>query len=71
MTTAIVLWNTVYRDRATQAMRETGIKAFDDAFLQSLSSLGWEHTNLTDDYVWRQNCKVEDRKFNRHNAEKY
>jgi len=25
--------------------------------------LGWEHVNLTGDYVWRQNRPVESRKF--------
>lgn len=71
VTAAIVLWNTVYLDRATQAMRETGSKAFDDALLQYLSPLGWEHINLTGDYVWRQNRKVEDGKFRPlRNAEK-
>ncbi|PJD95901.1 MAG: hypothetical protein CK426_09170, partial [Legionella sp.] len=58
-------------DRATQAMREMGNKAFDDALLQYLSPLGWEHINLTGDYVWRQNRKVEDGKFRPlRNAEK-
>ena len=71
VTAAIVLWNTVYLDRATQAMREMGNKAFDDALLQYLSPLGWEHINLTGDYVWRQNRKVEDGKFRPlRNAEK-
>lgn len=71
VTAAIVLWNTVYLDRATQAMRETGNKAFDDTLLQYLSPLGWEHINLTGDYVWRQNRKVEDGKFRPlRNAEK-
>lgn len=54
VTAAIVLWNTVYLDRATQALRETG-KPVNDGLLQYLSPLGWEHINLTGDYVWRQN----------------
>jgi hypothetical protein len=40
-----------------------GGKAFDDALLKYLSSLGWEHINLTGDYVWRQNRKIEDGRF--------
>ena len=59
---ADVLWNTVYLDRATQALRETG-KPINDGLLQYLSPLGWEHINLTGDYVWRQNKKVEDGEF--------
>ena len=53
VTAAIVLWNTVYLERATQALREKG-KLPDDGMLQFLSPLGWEHINLTGDYVWRQ-----------------
>ena len=62
VTAAIVLWNTVYLDRATQALRETG-KPIHEGLLQYLSPLGWEHINLTGDYVWRQNRKVEDGQF--------
>jgi hypothetical protein len=53
VTAAIVLWNTVYLDRAIRALRATG-KIIDDTMLQYLSPLGWEHINLTGDYVWRQ-----------------
>ena len=31
--------------------------------LQFLSPLGWEHINLTGDYVWRQSRRLEDGKF--------
>jgi len=58
VTAAIVLWNTVYLERATNAMRERG-REIDDALLQFLSPLGWEHINLTGDYVWRQSKKLE------------
>lgn len=30
---------------------------------QYLSPLGWEHINLTGEYVWRQSRKLEDGKF--------
>ncbi|WP_075790977.1 Tn3 family transposase [Massilia putida] len=59
---AIVLWNTVYLERATQALRDGG-KPVDDSMLQYLSPLGWEHINLTGDYLWRQSRKPEDGKF--------
>jgi hypothetical protein len=39
-----LLWNTVYLERTIQAMRESGHK-IDDALLQYLSPLGWEHIN--------------------------
>ena len=51
LTAAIVLWNTVYLQRATDALRKQG--PIDDALLPYLSPLGWEHINLTGDYVWR------------------
>ena len=35
----------------------------DGELLQFLSPLGWEHINLTGDYVWRQSRRLEDRKF--------
>ena len=56
------LWNTVYLQRATGALRIPG-QARDDALLQYLSPLGWEHINLTGDYVWRQSRRLEDGKF--------
>ncbi len=46
VTAAIVLWNTVYLERAANALRGHG-QAVDDGLLQYLSPLGWEHINLT------------------------
>ncbi len=40
VTTAIVLWNTVYLERAAHALRGSG-HGVDDALLQYLSPLGW------------------------------
>ena len=62
VTAAIVLWNTVYIERAIEAQREVG-KSIDDDLLQYLSPLGWEHINLTGDYVWRQNKATEAGQF--------
>jgi TnpA family transposase len=59
---AIILWNTVYLERAVQALRDTG-KNIDERLLPHLSPLGWEHINLTGDYIWRQNKQVEQGKF--------
>ncbi len=49
---AIVLWNTVYLERAVKALRERG-QVISDDLLAHLSPLGWEHINLTGDYVWK------------------
>jgi TnpA family transposase len=59
---AIVLWNTVYIERAVNALREQG-QEIDDDYLQHLSPLGWEHINLTGDYLWKSNVKVGNGKF--------
>ena len=62
LTAAIVLWNTVYIERAVNALREQG-QEIDDDHLQYLSPLGWEHINLTGDYLWKSNVKVGNGKF--------
>jgi TnpA family transposase len=49
---AIVLWNTVYLERAVKALRERG-EVIPDDLVAHLSPLGWEHINLTGDYVWK------------------
>ena len=49
---AIILWNTVYLDRAIAALREHGIQ-IDNESLRHLSPVGWEHLNLTGDYTWQ------------------
>lgn len=53
VTAAIVLWNTVYLKRAIQGLADAGQPVNTDPY-QYLSPLGWEHVNLTGDYVWRQ-----------------
>ncbi len=62
VTAAIVLWNTAYLERAANALRGHG-QAVDDALLQYLSPLGWEHINLTGDYLWRSSAKIGPGKF--------
>ncbi len=61
-TAAITLWNTVYLERAVNAIRSQG-QHLDDELLQHLSPLGWEHINLTGDYMWRSRNKREAGKF--------
>ena len=62
VTAAIVLWNTVYLERAIAALQAHGL-AVDTSLLQHLSPLGWEHINLTGDYVWRNSTKAGVGKF--------
>ena len=62
LTAVIVLWNTVYLERAVNALRNHG-QGIDETLLQYLSPLGWEHINLTGDYVWRSSAKVGAGKF--------
>jgi hypothetical protein len=48
---AIVLWNTVYLQRAIDYLRSHGVTPT-SRDLVHLSPLGWEHINLTGDYHW-------------------
>ena len=50
LVTAIILWNTRYLERAVATLRQT--EDVPDSLLAHLSPLGWEHVNLTGDYVW-------------------
>jgi hypothetical protein len=50
LVTAIILWNTRYLERAVAALRQ--VEDVPDHLLTHLSPLGWEHVNLTGDYVW-------------------
>lgn len=49
---AIVLWNTVYLEKAVEALRIAGWN-IPEVLLQHLSPLKWEHISLTGDYRWR------------------
>ena len=61
-TAAIVLWNTVYLERAVNALRKRR-SDLDETLLEYLSPLGWEHINLTGDYLWRSNARVSAGKY--------
>ena len=50
LVTAIILWNTRYLNRAIAALRV--VEEVPDHLISHLSPLGWEHVNLTGDYVW-------------------
>lgn len=58
---AITLWNTVYLEKAIDALRQH--EAIDEALLPHISPLGWEHINLTGDYVWHANKRVAKGRF--------
>jgi hypothetical protein len=59
---AIVLWNTVYLERVIQHLKDNG-QTVNEILLKHLSPLGWEHINLTGDYVWRQSKVMEKGEF--------
>jgi TnpA family transposase len=54
VTACIGLFNCRYLDRAVGDLRRHGV-AIDDQHLRRLSPLGWDHINLTGDYVWSDN----------------
>ena len=56
--TAIILWNTVYLERAIQSLHDTW-QDINETLLPHLSPLGWEHISLTGDYLWRQHKLTE------------
>ena len=56
--TAIILWNTRYLERAVAMLRQT--EDVPDHLLAHLSPLGWEHVNLTGDYIWAASAATED-----------
>ena len=56
VTAAIALWNTVYLGRALDAVRRRR-EVVPDALLAHLAPLGWQHINLTGDYLWGADSK--------------
>jgi TnpA family transposase len=48
---AIILWNTVYLQKAVQMLADEGTPIPPEC-MPHLSPLGWEHINMTGDYVW-------------------
>lgn len=62
LTAAITLWNTVYIENAINLLKKKGLQ-LNDQLLSHLSPLGWEHINLTGDYIWRNNKKLAEGKL--------
>jgi hypothetical protein len=52
----------VYLKRAIEALREDG-RSIDDSLLSHLSPVGWEHINLTGDYVRHADKRVAKGRF--------
>jgi TnpA family transposase len=48
---AIIFWNTVRLERAVAEVRSQ--QDVPDDYLSYLSPLGWDHINLTGDYIWK------------------
>ncbi len=62
ITAAITLWNTVYIENVINILKRKGLN-LNEQLLSHLSSLGWEHINLTGDYIWRNNKKFAEGKY--------
>ncbi len=55
---SIILWKTVYMDRVIRFLRGQG-EDIPDNLLPYLAPLGWQHINLTGDYLWAEPAKVD------------
>lgn len=60
VTAAIILWNTVYLERAVSYLRAQG-RTIPDDLLAHVAPLGWEHISLTGDYLWGEIDKPRER----------
>jgi TnpA family transposase len=56
-TSAIILFNCRKLNRALAHMRAQGLSV-DEALIPQLSPLGWDHINLTGDYVWSDDLAI-------------
>jgi hypothetical protein len=54
VTACIGLFNCRYLGRAVADLRQNGVVIDDWRLLRRLSPLGWDHINLTGDYVWSE-----------------
>jgi len=62
VTAAIILFNCRYLGRAVQALRTKSHPEIDQ-LLGQISPLGWDHINLTGDYVFSDNAQLDDDGF--------
>ena len=59
---AIIIWNTVYLERALDELRGRGRNVSPD-LIGHVAPLGWEHIGLTGDYVWTRDGQPGDGAF--------
>ena len=52
----------MYIENAINQLKNNGL-SLNDQLLSHLSPLGWEHINLTGDYIWRTNKKLAEGKY--------
>jgi hypothetical protein len=57
VTAAIALWNTVYLDRAIQSLQRQE-ESVPEGLLAHLAPVGWQHINLTGDYLWDADAHI-------------
>ena len=57
VTAAIALWNTVYLDRAIQSLQRQE-ESVTEELLAHLAPVGWQHINLTGDYLWDADANI-------------
>ena len=58
VTASIALWNTVYLGRALDDLRRAD-EIIPDPLLSHLAPVGWQHINLTGDYLWDSDSDLE------------
>jgi hypothetical protein len=58
VTAAIILFNCRYLGRILTETRARGAK-LDDAIVTRLSPLGWDHINITGDYIWSETLPLD------------
>ena len=59
---AIILWNTAYMERAIRHLRARGEK-IPSELMPYLAPLGWQHINLTGDYIWTEPSRLDGEGF--------
>jgi hypothetical protein len=57
VTASIALWNTVYLGRALEELRRSG-EIIPAPLLAHLAPVGWQHINLTGDYLWNADTSL-------------
>jgi TnpA family transposase len=58
VTACIGLFNSRYIDRCLTELRRQQVR-LDERHVSRLSPLGWDHINLTGDYVWTENARLD------------